>query len=479
MRREKSRADGAGAATQPRWSLRPAATAGFLGVLLLLLIVALVSIRTTSMFIETTRSVSHTRKMLEELRQWHALVEITDGDEVRYLFSGDPRFKQAVEKDLKSLPKEFNDVTEALREDDPAQRAAIEEMHKLAVAREAFMARQIFEKEHQQSSDDPQWVRTSDDLLWQMRRPIDDFINTENDLVQLRTQRAERLGRQVLIAVPAAIAISLCTLLTTAFLLNREVKHRIRAENEVRQASVELDRRVRERTSDLRTALSELESFSYSVAHDLRIPIRAIGGYSSILSEDYGEALPEDGKKLLRTVRDEAERMGRLIDDLLHFSRLTRQPMAAVPVDMTQCAEAAFEELATAAPDRKVDFRLSQLPQVPGDAAMLRQVWLNLISNAVKFTGRKQTAVIEVSGVPSASENIYSVKDNGAGFDMRFAGKLFGPFQRLHDDNEFPGTGIGLALVERIIHRHHGRVWAEGEPEHGATFFFALPQHQA
>ncbi len=463
--------------TRPRWSLKPAATAGFLGVLLLLVVVAMVSIRTTLMFIETSRSVSHTRKMLEELRQWHALVEITDGDELRYLVSGDARFKQAVEKDLQSLPKEFNDVTEALR-DDPAQRAAVAEFQKLAAAREEFMARQIFEKEHRQSSDDPHWVRTSDDLLWQIRRPIDDFVNAENDLLQLRTQRAERLGRQVLFAVPATIGISLCTLLTTAVLLNREVKHRIRAENEVRQASAELDRRVRERTSDLQTALGELESFSYSVAHDLRIPIRAISGYSSILSEDYSDALPEEGKKHLRTVRDEAARMGRLIDDLLHFSRLTRQPMVDAPVDMTQCAEAAFEELAGAAPGRSFDFRLAPLPQAPGDPAMLRQVWINLLSNAVKFTGRRQTAVIEVGGVPSASENIYSVKDNGAGFDMRFAGKLFAPFQRLHGDNEFPGTGIGLALVERIIQRHHGRVWAEATPDHGATFFFALPQHQ-
>jgi signal transduction histidine kinase len=456
-----------------RWSLNPMVTCGLIGALLLLVIVA---VRTSSGFVQTTLWVSETRNMLEELRQWYAQIEITDSDEMRYLNGRDPPFKQAVEQDQASTQKEMNDVVR-LVQNDPGRRAAIARIQDLAARKAEFMARRMSEAEHHQNLREG-WMAESNDLLWPVRRAISDLTAGESAELELRGRLAERLGRRVLFWVPATIGLSLLILAATILLLNREVRQRIRAEGELREANRLLDRRVQERTGALQAAVSELEGFSYSVAHDLRAPIRAIGGYAAILGESCASALPGEGRELVDTVGKEAARMGRLIDDLLRFSRLNRQSMVLAPVDMTKCAQDAFEQLAAAEPGRKLDLHLSTLPKVAGDGAMLRQVWVQLLSNALKFTRGRPIAVIEISCLPSATEFIYCVKDNGAGFDMRYSGNLFRPFQRLHSDAEFPGSGIGLALVERIIRRHGGRVWAEGEPCHGAAFYFALPQQQ-
>ena len=222
--------------------------------------------------------------------------------------------------------------------------------------------------------------------------------------------------------------------------------------------------------------MKEIEAFSYTVSHDLRAPLRAMDGYSRILLEDYGEKVDEEGRRSLKVVRSEAKRMGNLVDDLLAFSRLSRQPMVSSAVDMTALAKSVFESLAALERDRELQLALRPLPAIQGELAMLRQVWVNLLSNAIKFTKGREMAQIEIGAETGAEEQIYFVKDNGAGFDMRFVGKLFGVFQRLHTDQEFPGTGVGLAIVQRVITRHGGRVWAEGKINEGATIYFAIPK---
>jgi signal transduction histidine kinase len=225
----------------------------------------------------------------------------------------------------------------------------------------------------------------------------------------------------------------------------------------------------------LEDANKELESFSYSVSHDLRAPLRAIDGFSRKVGDRYGDKLDDEGRRLLQVVRDNAQRMGQLIDDLLAFSRMGRREIELQPVDMESMARSVAEELLGAEPQRAIEFSFAALPQTRGDAAMLRQVWMNLLGNALKFSRRRQDALIEVGGYVEAGEVFYWVKDNGAGFDMQYADKLFGVFQRLHRQDEFEGTGVGLATAQRIVHRHKGRIWGEGKPEAGATFWFTLP----
>jgi len=220
----------------------------------------------------------------------------------------------------------------------------------------------------------------------------------------------------------------------------------------------------------------ELEAFSYSVSHDLRAPLRAIDGFSKIFLEDYSDKLGDEGKRVLSVIRSNTNKMGELINDLLEFSRLGRKEMRVSDINMDILVRTVFKELKLSILRRKMKFNVRTIPSTFGDRAMIQEVFVNLLSNAIKFTEPKETAIIEVGSKEEKEENIYYVKDNGVGFDMKYVDKLFGVFQRLHAADEFKGTGVGLALVKRIIERHGGRVWAEGKVNEGATFYFTLPK---
>jgi signal transduction histidine kinase/CHASE3 domain sensor protein len=258
--------------------------------------------------------------------------------------------------------------------------------------------------------------------------------------------------------------------------INMDITASKQLEEKINELNRSLELRVTERTAQLEAANKDMESFSYSISHDLRAPLRAINGFSKILQEDYAVQLDDEGRRLLNVVGNNAQKMGQLIDDILAFSRAGRNEIEHTTIDMKKLVTGVWEELKPDMAGRDIHLELRDLPPAGGDAAMMHQVVFNLLSNAVKFTRHNAGARIEVGVQTSEHETIYHVKDNGAGFDMQYADKLFGVFLRLHGMDEFEGTGIGLAIVKRIIAKHGGRVWAEGKVNEGATFYFALPK---
>lgn len=236
---------------------------------------------------------------------------------------------------------------------------------------------------------------------------------------------------------------------------------------------MELNKDLARKNAELEALNQELEAFTYSVSHDLRAPLRTLNGYSEILKEEHGKNIPEEGKKLLGFISNNALRMGKLIDGLLTLSYLGRKDLQKNPVDMNQLVNEVIQELKDETNER-YEFRIAAIPEAMADRVLIKQVFVNLISNAIKYSAKKEKPIVEVNFEMLDERIVYFVKDNGAGFDMRYYDKLFGVFQRLHSSNEFEGTGAGLAIVQRIIKKHHGSVWAEASPEEGATFYFSI-----
>ncbi len=304
--------------------------------------------------------------------------------------------------------------------------------------------------------------------------------NTTN-LIRNSTEQFATKSTTFVVVSLVGIVILVCLGVYSSFAFKEILREQEWANERVTQAKLELEKanrtledRVQERTTALQASNRELEAFSYSVSHDLRAPLRSIDGFSQALLEDYNDKLDATGKNYLERVRAASQRMARLIDDLLQLSRLTRGEMNYEPVDLSQLVQSISSELKERQPERRVDFVIKEELVAQGDVRLLRVVLENLLGNAFKFTGMHPSAVIEFGSVPHNGKSAYYVRDDGAGFDMVFSDKLFGAFQRLHGATEFEGTGIGLATVQRIIHRHGGLIWAESAVEKGATFYFTL-----
>jgi light-regulated signal transduction histidine kinase (bacteriophytochrome) len=257
--------------------------------------------------------------------------------------------------------------------------------------------------------------------------------------------------------------------------LHSQIRKRQRVESELQLLNVELEERVKSRTVELQEANRELETFNYAVSHDLRAPLRHMNGFSHFLEKKYGPGLPEEAQHYLNRIRSAATHMSRLVEGLLQLSHIGRQLPNITQGSLDQVLDDARAELLPECAGRQIDWRIGPLPEVNGDIVLLGQVFTNLLSNAIKFTRLQDHPIIEIGTCQEKGATAIFVRDNGAGFNTQFADKLFGVFQRLHRADEFEGTGIGLATVQRIVHRHGGRIWAESEPGKGATFFFTLP----
>jgi light-regulated signal transduction histidine kinase (bacteriophytochrome) len=253
------------------------------------------------------------------------------------------------------------------------------------------------------------------------------------------------------------------------------VLDRALAVRRLRQDNAILSQRVSERTAELEAANKELDAFTHSVSHDLRAPLRHIQGFAGILAERFAAQIPPEAQRHLGIIVSGAKRMEQLIEDLLRFSRTGRQPLSSHVIDMNSMADGLIAEMKREITDRAITWKVGDLPPCQGDPSLLRQVWVNLLSNAVKFTAKRNPAEIEVGSEPGEGGHTYFVRDNGAGFDMQQADKLFGVFQRMHRQEDFQGTGVGLSIVQRIIVRHGGRIWVQSEVDAGTTFYFFMP----
>lgn len=296
-----------------------------------------------------------------------------------------------------------------------------------------------------------------------------------------RAQRDERLHalaaatRGELQRLQTGLGVFLVSALGLLAAFYWRARQQLRAQFTAARAQRALNESLEQQQRELQRLNQELDSFSYSVSHDLRAPLRAVEGYASMLEEDHGERLDDEGRRYITRIREGAARMGYLIQSLLEFARLGRQPLALAPVDMAALLQEVRSEVAAAHRGVDVDWQVDELPMVDADRQLLRQVWSNLLDNAVKYSSRTPQPRIEVSARREGAEIVFCVADNGAGFDPRYQDKLFKPFQRLHSETQFKGTGLGLALVQRVVSRHGGRVWAESSPGQGARFQFSLP----
>jgi PAS domain S-box-containing protein len=314
------------------------------------------------------------------------------------------------------------------------------------------------------------WNIVPKQLLAQANEVIQSILKGEK-IELLQTKRITKFGKLIDVVFSASVITDINGDLRSVAITERDITQQILADREIKQLNSEL----RANIVQLELSNKELESFSYSVSHDLRAPLRGINGYSQMILEDYGSGFNEEMKRLFSAIQRNAEKMGTLIDDLLEFSRLGRKEPTKLPIDFSGMVDQVIKEL-TKENGWKGKITVESLLPAEGDPTLLSQVVLNLISNAIKYTGKKEKPQINIGSYEEDNEHVYFIKDNGAGFNMEYAHKLFGVFQRLHSNNEFEGTGVGLAIVQRVITKHHGKVWAEAKLNEGATFYFSLPK---
>lgn len=410
--------------------------------------------------------VAHTYNVVSNLHRLYATVQTAESAQRGFSNSGKEEFAAQHHAADEKIPPQLN-ILHRLVSDNPDE---LRELGSLGSAINArlVLTRTRIDERRQLGLDalDPKLQNGSGlRLMENVNAAVEKMIHSENTLLaeRRRTLDQARVRFRNILVAGWAVGIALLIAVFTAL-----VRQMVRA-GKAEEATLKSNQQLKE-------ANNELQAFSYSVAHDLRAPLRAINGFSRVAIEEAGEGLNDEARGALTRITVNANMMAQLIDDLLALSKISYQPLKSVRVDMGTLAQELYDQLIVDEPGREVELVMGELPAAVGDPLLLRQVWQNLIGNALKFTRRQPKARVEIGGASAGLDFVtYFVRDNGAGFDMQYGNKLFGAFQRLHRATDFEGTGIGLALVHRIVTRHGGTVWAEGKENEGARFAFTLP----
>jgi signal transduction histidine kinase len=443
----------------------------FLIAIIGVVVLGIVNYNANRTYFESSEWVEHTHEVIKEATM--VLSTLQDMGVRGYITTGDTTFLESYNNARKVLVPRI-DTLDALTNDHAAQQNRLDTLRYYAMARFNLSKRYIALAQQKKINDSvlPIFTRENKNNMNHIRSTISDIIIVEQKLLKQRRKETEESRHDFNLSV-ALIFTEIVLMLIVAFIsLVLFLYHRKKYERNIIQLNTDLAQNV----IDLNNANKELESFSYSVSHDLRAPLRIIDGFAKILSEEYKDKFDNEGRRFVTAIRSNAQHMGQLIDDLLNFSRVSRQELAIHEVDMSKIVSQTIESFKVIDKILLADIQIGPIVNAKCDEHLIKQVWINLVSNALKYSRKKEQPSIKISSEETDTEIIYTVSDNGVGFDMEFSNKLFGVFQRLHKVSEFEGTGVGLALVTRIVTRHKGRVWAYSEIGKGATFYFCLPK---
>ena len=440
--------------------------------LLVMLCIGVLSFRSTVRDEEDREWVTHTHLVLEKLQA--VLIDITQAETGQrgYMLTGEEGYLEPYQGGSTQVHEHIEQLRK-LTADNPRQQEAIKVLNQFVGARLAGLAERIKIRRETGLRAGAEAVakgNNGEQLMAQIGAQISTMRDTEEQLLGRRLETAAAGAKKMKAIIVFGNALGIFILLIAGTAIHREASRRNRAEQELKRTNGSLE----QRTLDLTDANRDLESFSYSVAHDLRAPLRQIAGYANVLVQDHGPRLDAEGLRYLEKVQDGARKMGRLVDDLLSLSKIGRQELLLQATPLNSLLRQAVEELAPECSGRKVEWQIGDLFTTECDPGLMKQVFVNLLSNAVKYTGKRELATIQVGQMMRNDRRVIFVRDNGAGFEMQYVGKLFGVFQRLHKARDFEGTGVGLAIVQRIIRKHGGQIWAEAEPDKGASFFFTV-----
>jgi signal transduction histidine kinase len=416
--------------------------------------------------------VTHTHLVIGCLEQ--ILIDVTQVETGQrgYILTGDEKYLKPFDDGVRRVGQDVEKFRQ-LTSDNPKQQAAIQQLEPMIAERLADLNQRLEIRKKSGLLAGAEAVASGDngeELMEEVRGRISEMRHTEEQLLASRLSVATAGARKMKAIIVVGNALAIFILLVAGLVIHRETGRRNLAEQDLKHINERLERR----TMELSETNHELESFSYSVAHDLRAPLRQIAGYSNVLSKDHGPSLDAEARRYLDKIDEGARKMGRLVDDLLSLSKIGRQELLVQATALDSLLRQVVEELEPECSGRAVEWRLDGLFSVECDPGLMKQVFVNLLSNAVKYTRKKENAVIEIGQMRQNDQRVVFVRDNGVGFEMQYVGKLFGVFQRLHKARDFEGTGVGLAIVQRIIRKHGGRIWAEAKLDEGATFFFTL-----
>jgi signal transduction histidine kinase len=428
---------------------------GFVASLATLVALGYFSYRNNQLFVGAQKMVFHTNEVLFHIEQTNSNAVRIEELLAKYVVTGDSAFILAYRKELQMAGTHYRKLLE-LTKDNEVQQRMIDSLR--LVGREKLLFhRQVMEQRvvSRAAASAQLSLSVNEQISLRVDRIIDKLREEENILLQRRMERSERQMASFQITFFVLMGATLLILGFVFVTISRTMKARLRAEVKTRQIN------------------QELEAFTYSVSHDLRAPLRSIRGFAEVMKDEYGKTLDEEGNRLLSIIMRNAGQMGQLIDDLLDFSRIGRKELTLSRINMNVLVEDVVRELEEQDALKKITWRIHALEEIRGDISMMKQVWINLLSNAAKYSRKQETPVVEVGSYRDNGAAVFFVKDNGVGFDMQYQDKLFKVFQRLHG-KEFEGTGVGLALVHRIVSRHQGRIWAEAQINEGATFFFSI-----